>query len=425
MTNRTAAQIAKENAQVEETLEEQVHLPVAKGGGKVQCQIPGCKYEGHILVKHLRDEHGLDVESYLKIHAGAPVFSEKGKAEYEKRFAQVGGAQRVKTPHRKKQMFSIRDTFKVDLGVETDDSGNPVIDPSTGKPKLKDRLVQGFAEPTEFTPTIKPEYVFPVEETTVILMGFACKDRILMWGDTGTGKTSLIEQIAARLNYSCVKINFDGSITRNDLIGEWVVKGREMQFQYGILPLAFRMPGCVILLDEWDTIGEETSFVIQRPLQKDDGKLLIMETGGELVPLHDDNLIVATANTFGQGDESGLYSQGTRIQNYSQINRFGLTIKLKYMDADKEKQMISNLFPDLEKTEADAFVVAINKVRDGHSNGQISVPLSPRDLINWVDKYLKMGDPMRAATYCFLNRMSSEDAQVTQGIIQRAFEDQQ
>jgi hypothetical protein len=87
--------------------------------------------------------------------------------------------------------------------------------------------------------------------------------------------------------------------------------------------------------------------------------------------------------------------------------------------------MISNLFPDLEKTEADAFVVAINKVRDGHSNGQISVPLSPRDLINWVDKYLKMGDPMRAATYCFLNRMSSEDAQVTQGIIQRAFEDQQ
>ena len=196
-----------------------------------------------------------------------------------------------------------------------------------------------------------------------------------------------------------------------------------MLFQYGILPLAFRMPGCIVVLDEWDTINEETSFVIQRPLQKEDGKLLILETGGELVPLHDDNLIVATANTAGQGDDSGLYSQGTRIQNYSQINRFGLTIRMQYLEPDKEKAMLLKKFSDLEKAEAEAFVLAINKVRDGFSNGQISVPLSPRDLLNWADKYLAMGDPMRAAKYCFLNRMSPEDAQVTEGIIQRAFED--
>lgn len=427
MTKTNVVRTAK-NAQANENetdanqQTEQVHLPVGTGSNKVACQVPGCKYEGHILVKHIKDEHGIDLENYLKIYPGAPIFSEKGKAEYEKRFAQVGG-QRVKTPHRKKKLFSVRETFKIDLGVETDDAGKPVIDPATGKPKLKDRQVQGFEEPTEFTPTLKPEYVFPAEETLVLLMGFACKDRILVWGDTGTGKTSLLEQVAARLNYSVVKISFDGSVTRNDLIGEWVVKGREMVFQYGVLPLAFRMPGCLIVLDEWDTISEETSFVIQRPLQKDDGKLLLMETGGELVPLHEDNLIAATANTAGQGDESGLYSQGTRIQNYSQINRFGLTIKMKYLPPDQEKQMIMNMFPDLDKAEADAFVVAVNKVRDGHANGQISVPLSPRDLINWIDKYLKMGDPMRAATYCFLNRMTSEDSQVTSGIIQRAFED--
>jgi cobaltochelatase CobS len=387
--------------------------------GKVKCAVATCRYEGHILVKHLRDEHGLDVENYIKMHPDAPVFSERGRAEYEKRYEKrlspVGGSRR------KKKMLWVRDTFGVDLGFEEDSNGEVALE--NGKPKIKDRQVQGFSEPTEFTPAIDPSYVFPPDELLVLLMGFASKDRILLVGDTGTGKTSIIEQICARLNYSVVKISFDGCITRNDLVGEWIVKGKEMVFQYGVLPLAFRMPGCVIILDEWDTISEETSFVIQRPLQKEDGKLFLTETGGELIPLHDDNLIVATANTAGQGDDTGLYSQGTRIQNYSQINRFGLTIRMKYLEPEKEKQMLIQKFsPDLEDSEADAFILAINKVRDGYSNGQISVPLSPRDLINWCDKYLKMANPMRAARYCFLNRMSTEDAQVTEGIVQRAFE---
>lgn len=394
--------------------------PVQSGSGKVKCAVPGCKYEGHILVKHVRDEHGLDVENYNRLYPNADIFSEKGKAEYEKKL-QGSGSTTGST--RAKKEFSVRETFGLDLGPELDDNGNPIVDPQTKKAKLKDRTVMGFEEPTEFTPLINPGYVFPTEETLVLLMGIAKGDRILLVGDTGTGKTSIIEQLAARLNYSVVKISFDGCITRNDLIGEWIVKGKEMQFQYGILPLAFRMPGCIIILDEWDTINEETSFVIQRPLQKEDGKLLILETGGELVPMHEDNLICATANTAGQGDDSGLYSQGTRIQNYSQINRFGITIRMKYLEPDKEKAMLMARYPDIEKAEAEAFVLAINKVRDGFSNGQISVPLSPRDLLNWADKYLAMGDPMRAAKYCFLNRMSQEDAQVTEGIIQRAFED--
>ena len=196
----------------------------AAGAGKVKCAVPGCKYEGHILVKHLRDEHGLDIENYVNMYPGAPVFSEKGRAEYEKRFATVGGT-RGGTPTRAKKEFSVRETFGLDMGPELDDNGDPVIDPKTKKAKPKDRTVMGFKEPTEFTPVLDPGYVFPVEETLVLLMGFAKGDRILLVGDTGTGKTSIIEQIAARLNYSLVKISFDGNITRNDLVGEWVVKG--------------------------------------------------------------------------------------------------------------------------------------------------------------------------------------------------------
>ena len=265
-------------------------------------------------------------------------------------------------PQRTKKEFGIRATFGIDLGYEEDDKGKPLLD-ANGERVPKERGVTGFEERTEWVPDIDPSYVFPPEETKVLLLGLEFKDRVLLVGETGTGKTSLIEQVCARLNYQVVKINFDGAVTRQDLVGEWVIKGREMEFQYGILVHAFRMPGTVIILDEWDTISGECAFVLQRPLQKDDGKILIMETGGELQPLHPDNAIVATANTCGQGDDTGLYSHGTKVQNYSQLNRFGLTIRMKYLDAAKEQEMLKSRFPELKPNECRALVKAITAVR--------------------------------------------------------------
>lgn len=234
--------------------------------------------------------------------------------------------------------------------------------------------------------------------------------------------TSLVEQIAARLNYGVIKISFDGAVSRHDLIGEWVIKGKEMQFQYGVIPLGFRMPGTIILLDEWDAQNEETAFVLQRPLQKEDRKIFVVETN-KLIPMHPENIIIATANTNGQGDDTGLYSQGTRVQSYAQLNRFQVTVRLDYLEAKHEKEMLGARYPTLDNEEIDSLVTAVNKVRDGFSNGMVSVPLSTRDLINWSDKYLKFGDAMKAARYCFLNRMSLEDSKVVEGIIQRSFED--
>lgn len=405
-------------------------VPGASPGGKVVCLVDGCSYEGHILVTHVQEAHQMSPDDYAAATNGT-LFSEMGRAEYERKSAELagqpGGNRRqpirkaATAVVRKKKKFGIRAVFGIDLGIEEDDQGRPVIDPVTGQPKPKEREVVGFEEATEFTPKIDLAYVFPIEETKVTLLALELKDNLLLVGETGTGKTTLIEQIAARLNYNVVRINFDGCITRQDLIGEWVVKGREMVFQYGILVLAAQMPGTIILLDEWDTISAECSFVLQRPLEKNDRKLLVMETGGELIPLHPDNCIAATANTCGQGDDTGLYSQGTKVQNYAQLNRFGVTIRLKYLDEAKEIEMISKRFPDLKAQECTALVKAVNAVREGYVNGQISAPLSPRDLINWADKYIRMGDPLRAAKYCFLNRMPEEDATVTEQIIQRAF----
>jgi cobaltochelatase CobS len=327
---------------------------------------------------------------------------------------------------REEKKFGIHATFGIDLGFEEDDTGTQVKD-ANGKPVPKERDVTGFAEPGPETPKIDPGYVFPAEETKVLLLGLELKDRILLSGHTGTGKTSLVEQIAARLNYNVVKINFDGDISRADLIGEPRIipnpegSGSITDFQDGILPWAYTLAGTIIVLDEWDAISGECAFVLQRPLQKDDGKLLILEDGGRLLPMHPQNAIIATANTTGQGDETGLYSHGTRVQNYAQLNRFGLCIKMKYLDAEHEVKMLQLRCPDLSEPECQTLVRAVGQVREAYMNGELSAPLSPRDLINWGDKYVRMGDPIRAAKYCFLNRMPEEDHVAAEQIIQRSF----
>lgn len=326
------------------------------------------------------------------------------------------------TESRTKRDYDVGSTFNIDLGPEDDANGNPMMDAS-GKAVKKTLTVTGYQEHTEWVPSIDPTYVFPPLETRIVLLGLESKDRVLMVGPTGVGKTSLVEQIAARLNYNVVKINFDGAITRQDLIGEWVIRGKNMEFQYGLLVRSFQMPGTIIVLDEWDTISGECAFVLQRPLQKDDGKILVMETGGELFPLHPDNTIVATANTCGQGDDTGLYSHGTKVQNYSQLNRFGLTIKMNYMPHAQEVAMLHNRFPDLNDLEAESLVKAVNVLREAYVKGDISSPLSTRDLINWADKFIMMANPMVAAQYCFLNRLPADDALAAEQLLQRIFDE--
>ncbi len=303
---------------------------------------------------------------------------------------------------RERKRFSVRETFGLDVA--------------------KSYEIEGYAAPDRETPAVDPGYVFPREDTLAFLLGVQMGDRILVHGHTGTGKTSLVEQVAARLGYNVVKINFDGGIGRDDLIGTHVVRGGEVVFQHGVLPRAYRdFEGCFICLDEWDSIADECAFVLQRPLQKDDGKLLILENGGEVLPLPAGHHIVATANTCGQGDESGLYSTGTRVQNYAQLNRFGTTIKLGYLGAADEAAMLLKRFAPagFKKVEAELFVRVIGKVRDGFAAGTLSSPLSSRDLINWVEKFIKIGDAGKAAKYAFLNRMAAEDAESIRGLIQR------
>jgi cobaltochelatase CobS len=320
---------------------------------------------------------------------------------------------------RSKKEYSILETFGISIGYLYDSQGNVLKDKS-GKPLPKDMNISGYDTPNEHTPSVDPNYVFPNEETKMVLLGVENKDTMLLVGNTGTGKSSLIEQVAARLNYGVIKVSFDGMVTRSDLLGEWVVLNGNMEFMYGALPRAFQEEGTILLLDEWDAQNEEAAFVLQRPLQREDRSLMLLETN-ELIKMHPDNVIAATANTAGQGDDRGLYSQSTRIQNYAQINRFSLTIRLEYLEEKYESKILNNTFPDLESVEVKGMVKAVNAIRDGFSNGEVSVPLSTRDILNWAEKYMMTADMRLAAKYCFLNRMSTEDANVCDGIICRTF----
>lgn len=361
--------------------------------GDAICRL--CGHAARDLAAHLDADHKMTVAEYQERFPGFPVTG-----------LDAGDAGRLLYKEREKKMFSVHATF----GFYWDSKSK------------KDKQVQGYATPGPLTPPIDPDYVFDPEATSVLLLGSHLKNKVLMYGPTGSGKTTLVEQICARLNFNFVRINFDGYISRSDLVGQYVVKGRTMEFSYGILPRGMILPGTIILLDEWDSIGEEVSFVLQRVLETK-SQLLLMEKGEELVSLHPENMIIATANTSGMGDDSGLYSQGTRIQNYSQINRFAMTIILDYLSAKQEKKILTNRFSDLESWEAEALVQVVNSVRDAYMKGKdVSAPLSTRDLINWAEKFTIWGDPVRAAKFCFINRAPLEERGVLEGLVQRAFE---
>jgi cobaltochelatase CobS len=310
------------------------------------------------------------------------------------------------------------EVFGVDFGFKKK-NGDYVLADNGEKIKIKPK-VWGYRDRTPYVPDVDPAYIFPTEALKILLMGIKYKDTILITGETGTGKTSIMEQIAARLNYNLVKLSFDGGVQREDLIGEYVVRDRQMVFQEGVLLFAMRMPGTIILLDEWDALSPECAFVLQRPLQREDRKIMVMPLAGKIIGMHEDNVIVATANTKGQGDDSGNYA-GTKVQNFAQVNRFSMTLPLGYMKPEDEEKMLKLKVPGTTDKEAAQFVKTVNEMRKSFENGDISVPVSARDLINWAEKYARLGDPKVAAHVAFVDRMSREDAHAIDGLLQRRF----
>ncbi len=285
--------------------------------------------------------------------------------------------------------------------------------------------VFGFEEISEHVPEIDSDYIFDPETTISILAGFANNRRVLVQGYHGTGKSTHIEQVAARLNWPCIRVNLDSHISRIDLIGKDAIvlkDGKQVtEFQDGILPWAYSNP-VALVFDEYDAGRPDVMFVIQRILETD-GKLTLLDQSRVIKPNKYFRLF-ATANTVGLGDTSGLY-HGTQQINQGQMDRWNIVTILNYLLKDEEAQIIINKIKKLNtkngKEIIKSMVATADLSRTGFMNGDISTVMSPRTVLTWAENYLMFDDIEYAFKLSFLNRCDELERPIIEEYFQRSF----
>lgn len=254
--------------------------------------------------------------------------------------------------------------------------------------KASGRLIQGYAKPSAYTPAVTPDYLFHESSRDIVVWLMNPADPLYVFGPTGCGKTSCIKQLAARLNYPVFEVTGHGRLEFVDLAGHLAVKDGNMVFEYGPLALAMRH-GAILLLNEIDLTSPEVTAGLNSVL--DGSPLCIAENGGELITPHPMFRFIATANTNGGGDDTGLY-QGTQRQNAAWLDRF-VMCEIGYPTPDVEKALLARRFPALPEEITHKLVDFAGEVRklfmgEGGNHdlaGTIEVTLSTRTLLRWAE----------------------------------------
>ena len=282
-----------------------------------------------------------------------------------------------------------------------------------------------FSERTEHVPNVDEAYRFDRDTTLAILAGFAHNRRVLIQGYHGTGKSTHIEQVAARLNWPCVRVNLDSHISRIDLVGKDAIVLRDGQqvteFRQGILPWAYQH-ACALVFDEYDAGRPDVMFVIQRVLEAE-GRLTLLDQSRVLHP-HNGFRLFATANTVGLGDTTGLY-HGTQQINQGQMDRWSLVATLNYLSHDAECEIVLAKTPEYGTEEGRrtiaAMVALADLTRAGFIAGDVSTVMSPRTVINWAQNAGIFGDMGFAFRLTFLNKCDEVERPIVAEYYQRCF----
>jgi len=299
---------------------------------------------------------------------------------------------------------SVRDVFGLDVDME----------------------VPAFTDRTEHVPDIDETYVFDHDTTLAVLAGFAFNRRVMIQGYHGTGKSTHIEQVAARLNWPTIRVNLDSHISRIDLVGKDAIVLREgkqvTEFQEGILPWALQNPTAIVF-DEYDAGRPDVMFVIQRVLEVE-GKLTLLDQNRVIRP-HPAFRIFATANTVGLGDTTGLY-HGTQQINQGQMDRWNIVSTLNYLPHDVETEIILAKEKDFQTEEGKEVVSNMVRVADlsrtGFMAGDISTVMSPRTVLTWAQNTrIFGGDAAFAFEVSFLNKCDEAERAIVAEYYQRAF----
>ncbi len=283
-----------------------------------------------------------------------------------------------------------------------------------------DMKVPAFSKSDERVPDIDESYVFDPDTTLAILAGFAFNRRVMVQGYHGTGKSTHIEQVAARLNWPCIRINLDAHISRIDLIGRDAIVLRDglqvTEFREGLLPWALQHP-VALVFDEYDAGRPDVMFVIQRVLETE-GKLTLLDQNRVIRPNPWFRLF-STANTVGLGDTSGLY-HGTQAINQGQMDRWNIVTVLNYLPEATEREIVEAKTKLEPKVIADMIRVA-DLTRQGFINGDISTVMSPRTVITWAQNTEIFGDIGFAFRLTFLNKCDEAERMLVAEYYQRVF----
>ena len=289
-----------------------------------------------------------------------------------------------------------------------------------------DLTVKGYKDKTDWVPEIDNSYVFDKETTLSILAGFEHNRRVMIQGFHGTGKSTHIEQIAARLNWPCVRINLDSHISRIDLLGKDAIKlndGKQItEFQEGLLPWSIQNP-VALVFDEYDAGRPDVMFVIQRILEVD-GKLTLLDQNKILEPNSSFRLF-ATTNTVGLGDMTGLY-HGTQQINQGQMDRWHILATLNYLDPEQEFKVVMSKLSSLKGVKNQEIVKNMiklaNLTRTGFSNGDISTLMSPRTVISWGQNFKIFKDVVSSFKLTFLYKCDEVERSIISEYFQRCFD---
>ncbi|TNE30591.1 MAG: cobaltochelatase subunit CobS [Alphaproteobacteria bacterium] len=288
--------------------------------------------------------------------------------------------------------------------------------------------VPAFSSPANdaYVPKIDDSYVFDRNTTLALLAGFTHNRRVMIQGYHGTGKSTHIEQVAARLNWPCIRINLDSHISRTELVGRDAIvlkDGKQVtEFQEGLLPWALQNP-VALVFDEYDAGRPDVMFVIQRLLEAD-GRMTLLEQNRVITP-HPAFRIFATANTVGLGDTTGLY-HGTQTINQGQMDRWHIVTALNYLPEEQEIAILLAKLPefakDKDKRETATLMVRMaHLTRQGFKAGDLSVVMSPRTVLHWAENYLIFDDLAHAFRITFMNRTDPMEHRVLAEYYQRCF----
>ncbi len=401
----------------------------------ITCLIDGGKT--HSIRIYLRENHpDWSIDRYKATYPGEPLLSERGKRaalkakEAAERKAKASSSNAPMQPYAFTER-SLADIFGLDPSIGLSSTGNPIT--------LR-CLTEHHVEADAYMCAPDPEYVFNVDLVKKICLGFELAMNVYLWGYHGTGKTTALEQCAARTGRPFLRVQHTGNTEEAHILGQYVVKtvmvdAQELgadgklhivqkpqtitEFQYGPLAMAMKY-GMVYCADEYDFAMPSVIALYQPVLE---GKPLVIKDAPidmRVIHPHPDFRFVATGNTNGVGDETGLY-QGTNIQNAASYSRFHITEEVKYMD-EKQESLVVRSKAGLGKQDADKFVKVAKAIRESFAKGEMSMTISPRELINAASLALVFGNnPTLGFRLAFINRCSRVDQVTVEQVLQRHF----